>query len=218
MVVLAIINHFRRHILQCTAKSISLTFIHLAIVRILRKIALTRPPKVAYFQHVVLIHQQILRLQIPVDKAIFVQKVDTCARLNEKVKSRFLRKTALFLYQDKKVTLCNILHYQVNVLAILKIRIHSHNIHMFKFFMDLDLASECFFHFGCGDFSLVKLLNGYLDSRWPVEGQLDRAVGTFAELPVFKFKLIESHISQHLLILAICLTGYSQLSLLNERR
>ena len=84
--------------------------------------------------------------------------------------------------------------------------------------MDLDLASECFFHFWSGDFPLVKFLNGYLDSRGPVEGQLDRAIGTFAKLPVFKFKLIESHISQHLLILAICLTGYCQLSLLNEWR
>ena len=82
----------------------------MTIVRILREVALTRPPEVAYFEHVVLIDEQILRFQVPVNKAIFVKKVDTCARLNEKIKRRFLRKTALFLYQDKKITLCNILH------------------------------------------------------------------------------------------------------------
>ena len=89
---------------------------------------------------------------------------------------------------------------------------------MFEFFMDLDLTSECFLHFRCGYFSLVKLLYGHLDAGGPVEGQLDRAVGTFAELPVFKFKLIKCHICQHLLILAIRLAGNPQLALLNKRR
>ena len=62
VVMLAIVDHFRCHILQSTAESVSLTFVDLAIVGVLREIALTSPAKVANFEHIILIDKQVFWL------------------------------------------------------------------------------------------------------------------------------------------------------------
>lgn len=69
--------HFRGHILECAAKGVSL----------LVEFLLDAPPEIANLQHVFISHQKVLRLEVSMNKAVFVQKVDSSNGLNKKVKS-----------------------------------------------------------------------------------------------------------------------------------
>ncbi len=61
MIVLSVIDHFWRHILQCSTKSVSLTFIHLSIW-VLFHLTFASPAEVTNFEQVILVDQKILRL------------------------------------------------------------------------------------------------------------------------------------------------------------
>ena len=216
MVVLPVINHFRRHILQCPAKSVPLTLVHLTVI-VLVKLTLTGPPKVANFQHVVLVDEQVFRFEVTMDKPVLVQEVDACNGLNEEVKSSFFREATLFLNEHKQVALCHVLHHQVNVLRVLQVCIHAHNVDMLELLVDFNFTSEGFLHLGCFDHALVKFLNGHFHSGGLVHGQLDLTVRSFPQRPCLKLKLSQSHVRQGCLI-SIGLSCDAQLASLDEGR
>ena len=87
---------------------------------------------------------------------------------------------------------------------------------MFKLLVDLDLSPQRLFHFRSLDHPLVQLLNRYFDAAGLVQRQLDGAVRALAQLPIFKLKLIQRHIRQHLLIRAVRLACNPQLACLDE--
>ena len=87
---------------------------------------------------------------------------------------------------------------------------------MFKLLMNLDLSPQRLFHFRSLDHPLVQLLNRYFDAAGLVQRQLDGAVRALAQLPIFKLKLIQRHIRQHLLIRAVRLACNPQLACLDE--
>jgi len=76
VVVRLLRDHLWRHILKCATKSIPLC-IHLL---------LDTPAEITNLEHIFISNKQILGLQIPMDKAINVQEVNSSDRLDEKVK------------------------------------------------------------------------------------------------------------------------------------
>lgn len=61
VIMLAMVNHLRSHVLKCAAESVALAFSHLASV-VLFHFTLTRPPEVTNFEHIILVYQQIFWL------------------------------------------------------------------------------------------------------------------------------------------------------------
>ena len=109
VVVLAMIYHFRCHILQRATERVALPFVHLA-VSVEIHLTFTRPPEVTNLQHVVIIDEQILRLKIAVNEAIFVQKIDTGHRLDKEIKCRILRKALFLADKREQVAFGYVLH------------------------------------------------------------------------------------------------------------
>lgn len=140
VIMLPVINHFWRHVLQSTAKSVPLSLIKVSI-GILRNLAFASPTEVANFKHVVFVHQKVLRLEVPMDETVFVEEVDAGDRLDEEVKGSFFVETALFFDEDEQVALRDILHDQVNILVVLQISIHPHDVHVLQLLVDLNLAT-----------------------------------------------------------------------------
>ena len=84
-----------------------------------------------------------------------MKEIDTCNSLNEEVEGGLLSEAALFLDEHEQVTLGHILHDEVNEVAVLQRRVHSHNIHMFQLLVDLNFAFQCFPHFRRLDHTLI---------------------------------------------------------------
>ena len=64
---------------------------------VLIELWLTRPPKVANLDHIVIVNEEVFRLKITMDEAIFVQEVNTGHRLDEVVEGLLLREAILLL-------------------------------------------------------------------------------------------------------------------------
>jgi len=120
------------------------------------------------------------------DKAIFVQEVNSSHGLNEKVESSFFSETTLFFNQNEQVTFRHVFHYQVNVLLIFQICIHPYNVDVLELFMDLDLPPQCLFHLWSLDHALIEFFNGNFNTAWFMQGQLHRAIRAFSKLSIFK--------------------------------
>ena len=81
------VDHFGSHVLKRPAEGVPLAFVHLAIVVQLH-LTLTRPTKVTYLQDVVFVHEQILGLQIAMNKTVLVEEVDAGHGLDKEIKCR----------------------------------------------------------------------------------------------------------------------------------
>ena len=124
------------------------------------------------------------------NKPILVQKVDACDGLNEEVKGCLFSKTTLLLDEHKKVALCYVLHHQVNVLSILQVGIHAHNVDMLQLLVDLNFSSQGLLHFWGFNHALVKFFNGHFLSSGLVHSQLDLTVRSLSQCLALKRKLI----------------------------
>ena len=140
VVVLPVVDHFWRHVLKSTAKSVPLSLVEVPI-GILRNLAFASPTEVTNFQHVVFVHQKVLRLEVPMDETVFVEEVDASDGLNEEVKGSLLVETAFFFDEDEQVALRHILHHQVDILVVLQVSIHPHDVHMLQLLVDLNLPT-----------------------------------------------------------------------------
>ena len=178
VIVLSMIDHFWRHILQCATESVSLAFVHLSIC-VLFHLTFASPAEVTNFEQVILVDQKILRLQISMNKTVLVQEINSGHRLNEKVESRLLCETTLFLDQNKQVALRHVFHNEIDILGILQVSIHTHDINMLEFFMDFDLSAQCFLHLWRLDHSLVKFFDSYFDTARLMNSKLNLAIGPF---------------------------------------
>ena len=80
MIVVFILDHFWSHVLEGTAKSVTL----------LHVIGLHAPTKVTNLDNVAVFDQYVLWLDISMYKSLLMEVVNTRANLNEKVKCRIL--------------------------------------------------------------------------------------------------------------------------------
>ena len=89
------------------------------------------------------------------DETVLVQEVNPSDCLNEEVKGGLFREAALFLDEDKEVALGDILHDQVDVLIVLQVGIHAHDVHMLEPLMNLNFSSQGLLHLGRLEHSFV---------------------------------------------------------------
>lgn len=75
------------------------------------------------------------------NEAVFMKKIYASYSLDEEIKCSLLCKATFLLNQDKQVALSHVLHDEVDVLMILKVGIHAHNVDMLEFLMNLDFTS-----------------------------------------------------------------------------
>ena len=120
------------------------------------------------------------------DEAILVQEVDAGHSLDEEVECSLFRETAFFFNEDEQVALGYVFHDEVNVLLIFQVRVHAHDVYVFEFFVDVDLAAQGLAHLGRLNHALVELFNGHFHASGLVLGQMDLPVAAFAELAAFK--------------------------------
>ena len=214
VVVLPMVDHLRCHVLECATEGVALAFVELAIV-VHVHLAFTRPAKVADLQHVVLVHEQVFWLQVSMDEAVLVEEVDASDRLDEEIKRGLLAEALLLPNQGEQVALGHVLHDQVNVLVVLQVRIHSHDVDVLQFLMNLDLSPEGLLHFRSFDHSLVKFFNSHFYTARLMQSELNLPVGAFAQRDALELELVKLHIGQHLLI-RVGLAGHAQLACLDE--
>ena len=64
------------------------------------------------------------------NEAVLVEEVDASDRLDEEIKCGLLAEAFLLPDQSEQVALRHVLHDQVDVLVVLQVCIHSHDVHM----------------------------------------------------------------------------------------
>ena len=76
------IHHFWRHVLERATERLSIRREHIAL-RVLLKLDFTSPAKVANLNHLLVVDEQVFRLQIPVNEPVLVHEVNAANSLNE---------------------------------------------------------------------------------------------------------------------------------------
>lgn len=139
MVIEILIDHLWRHVLQRAAVSLPLPFVEVAL-----RVALNRvvdgPAEVANLNYMIVIDEQVLRLQISMNETVLVQEIDTNYCLNEEPKSAVFIETLALRDLQKQVALWDVLHDKVVVLAVLEVRVEPDHIHMLQLLVDLNFS------------------------------------------------------------------------------
>ena len=105
----SLVPHLGRHISRCSTVSIAL-FLVLVALGVGLDIELTGPAKVADFNAVILVDQEVLRFEISVDELVLVEEVDADHGLDE-VPERLLLVVASVLADGvEEVVLRDVLH------------------------------------------------------------------------------------------------------------
>ena len=99
MVMMTMIDHFGSHVLEGTAKSVALALVGVSIVFL--DLTLAGPPEITDLKHVVLVDEQVFRLQISVYETVLMKEVDAGHRLYEEVEGGLLGEAALFLNENE---------------------------------------------------------------------------------------------------------------------
>ena len=89
-----VLNHFRSHVFKRAAEGISL----------LVCVGLHAPAEITNLDDVALLNEYVLRFDVSVNEALFVQVIYTRANLNEKVEGCVLAQVLFFADQVKKVS------------------------------------------------------------------------------------------------------------------
>ena len=110
MVVALLIDHLVSHVLQGATVSLSFSFI-LKAFRVALHLVVNGPAEVADFDEMIVIDQEILRLQIPMDVAFLLQEVDSCQGLDEVPKGLVFGLVFFLVDSREKVSLWNVLHH-----------------------------------------------------------------------------------------------------------
>ena len=174
------IHHFWCHVLERATERLSIPREHIAL-RILLKLDLTSPAKVANLYHLLVVDEQVFRLQIPVNEPVLVHEVNAANSLNE-VPKRVTFVEALFLGDAlEEVLLLDELHDEVLVLAVLQVRVESHDIDVLELLMNLYLPPQRLLHLWLHQALLEQLLHRQLLSSWLVNGQVHITVCSLAQ-------------------------------------
>ena len=103
---------------------------------------LDAPAEVTNFEDILVSNKQVFRLEIPVNKAVFVKEVNPGHSLNEEIKCLILRKPARLVANDvEQIALLRILQNQVNKVLVLQRGVAPHNVRVLQFLLNLDLPS-----------------------------------------------------------------------------
>jgi hypothetical protein len=170
--MILVLNHFRSHVLQSSAKSVSL----LHVVR------LDTPSKIANLDYVSIFYQNVFWLDIPMNQALLVQIVDARANLNEEVECCILAEELFFPYKIKEVTLGGVLERQINCRFILETGVETADILMVQLLLDPDLPNQRLLDLAATQTLLFYFFNRDLDPRGLVPSELNFPVRSLAQV------------------------------------
>ena len=95
VVVILILNHPRRHVLESATNSVPL----------LHVVQLYTPAKITDLYNVSVLYEDVLWLDVSMNQALLVQVVDTAAHLYKEIECRVLREELLLPDQVEQVSL-----------------------------------------------------------------------------------------------------------------
>lgn len=110
VVVALLVDHLGSHVLQGATVSLSFSFV-LKAFRVTLHLVVNSPTEVADFDEMVVIDQEVFRLQIPMDVAFLLQEVDSCQSLDEVPKGLVFGQVFFLVDSREKVSLWNVLHH-----------------------------------------------------------------------------------------------------------
>ena len=134
-------DHFRRHVLECAAKSVPLRFIHFTFV-VRLDFTLASPSEITNFNHVLTVYKQVLRLQVTVDEPLLVHEVDASDSLDKEPEGLRLRHSLVLGNPAEKIILGDELHDEVDEFTIVEVSVESHDVVMLEFLMDLNFSLQ----------------------------------------------------------------------------
>lgn len=110
MIVQCFLDHLGSHVLECATVGQALALVCVpGIVEL--NLVVNGPAKITELDHVVVVDEQVFGLQISVDEAVLMQKVDASDRLDEVPEGLFFDEALALWNLHKKVLLGNKLHH-----------------------------------------------------------------------------------------------------------
>lgn len=139
--MLLVIEHFGRHVLKSTTKRLPFLLVDVPLL-ISDQIGLAGPAKVTDLDSVTVTNEQVFRLQVPVDEAVFVEEVNSCGRLDKEPKRIGLGQSLALRNPLEQSCLGNELHNQVEIVWVDEVGKQAHNVRVFQLLVDLNLPLE----------------------------------------------------------------------------
>ncbi len=115
------------------------------------------------------------------DESLLVQVVDARADLNEEVECRVLRQALLLPDKVEEVALAGVLERQVDGVLVVEGGVEPTHVLVVQLLLGLYLSDQRLLDLAALDRTLLDLLNGYLDPRRLVPGQLHFSVRTLPQ-------------------------------------
>ena len=115
------------------------------------------------------------------NEPVFVHEVNSANGLNEVPERVRFIKALLLGYALEEVLLLDELHDEVLVLAILQVRVESHDIDVLELLVNLYLPPQRLLHLWLHQALLEQLLDRQLLSSWLVNGQVHVTVCSFTQ-------------------------------------
>lgn len=181
MIVVFVLDHLRRHVLERAAEGIPL----------LHVVELDTPAEIANLDDVAVLNQYVLRLDVAMDQSLLVQIVDTAANLDEEVEGRVLREELGLADEVEQITFARILQREVDGGLVTEARVEPADVLVVQLLLDSNLPNQRFFDFAGRQGGFFDLLDGDEDACGLVLGELDLAVRAFAKLSFFRVEELE---------------------------
>ena len=136
-----VFDHFWGHVLKGAAEGISW----------LGNFGLHTPAEVADFDDVALLDEDILRLDVTMDKTLFVHVVDAGADLDEEVESHVLVEMLLLANQKEEIALACKLKSEVDGLLVFERGVETAQVFVVQVLLDGDFSDESFLYLLAGE-------------------------------------------------------------------
>ena len=219
VVIEILVDHLWRHVLQRAAISLPFPFVEVAL-RVALDRVVDRPAEVANLNYMVVVDEQVLRLQISMNETVLVQEIDACDCLNEEPKSAVFIETLALRDLQKQVALWYVLHDEVVVLAVLEVSVEPDHVHMLQLLVDLNFSLKRLRHLWFPEVLLKEFLDCKKLARLRAQSRQEHtAIATLAQLfGLINHQIGQLHFGQGLLLIVICLVSSLEHTLLNKRR
>lgn len=172
VIMILVLDHLGSHVFKCATEGVSL----------LHMVWLNTPSEVANLDDVTLLYQNVLRLDVSVDKPLLVHVVNARTHLNEEVEGSILAQELLLSDQVEQVALAGILQGQVNRIFVLKTGIQTADVLVIELFLNSYFSYQCFFYFIWRQTRFFYFLHCNLNAGGSVNGELNFSVTALAEV------------------------------------
>jgi hypothetical protein len=146
-----ILNHLRSHVLESPTEGISL----------LTVVGLDAPSKVADFNDIAFLYENIFWFDVSMDKSLFVHVVDAWTDLNEEVKGSVFTQILLSPNEVEEVAFASELQNEVDGVFVFEAAVESTYVLVVKLFLNPNLPNQSFLNLAACERGFLYFLNGY---------------------------------------------------------